>query len=237
MKNRILRSPADLDPADIHELYTNFNAPIAGLDCGKMCAPHNPTGKPFCCDICAAVPAAHTSEWKALEPVTDLWHTWRGDECAEDPASAEDRSRLEASVPDGMILLACLGPQACQRPYRLLSCRQFPFFPYVTSDYRFLGLSYDWEFENSCWVISNLGQVSETYREEFVATYDKMFALFQDEFDNYAARSEEMREVFAEQRRRIPLLHRNGGFHLISPASERMQRVDPSRMPQFNPYK
>lgn len=237
MKTRILRSPADLNPADIHDLYAGFDAPIAGLDCGQMCAPHNPNGKPFCCDICVAVPAAHTSEWKALQPVTDLWHTWRGDECAEDPSAAKDRSRLEASVPNGMILLACLGPQACQRQYRLLSCRQFPFFPYVSSDYRFLGLSYYWEFENTCWVISNLAQVSDTYRQQFIQTYDRLFALFQDEFDNYAARSEEMREHFTAQRRRIPLLHRNGGFHLISPASERMQRVDPSRLPQFKPYR
>lgn len=237
MKNRILRSPADLDSDDIHELYANFSAPISGLDCGQMCAPHNPNGKPFCCDICAAVPAAHTSEWKALEPVTTLWHTWRGDECEAGQPPASEQDQLKASVPDGMILLACLGPQACQRPYRLLSCRQFPFFPYVTSDYRFLGLSYDWKFENSCWVISNLRQVSEAYREEFVTTYDKLFALFQDEFDNYAARSEDMREHFAAQRRRIPLLHRNGGFHLISPTSERMRRVDPSNLPQFQPYR
>jgi hypothetical protein len=237
MKNRILRSPADLNPADIHDLYANFDAPISGLDCGQMCAPHNPTGKPFCCDICVAVPAAHTSEWKALEPATNLWHPWRGDECAADQPPAAEQTQLKASLPDGMILLACLGPQACQRPYRLLSCRQFPFFPYVSSDYRFLGLSYYWEFENTCWVISNLAQVSDTYRQQFIQTYDRLFALFQDEFDNYAARSEEMREHFAARRCRIPLLHRNSGFHLVSPASERMQRVDPSKLPQFQPYR
>jgi len=221
MKTRILRSPADLTAQDILALYTNFDTPITGLDCGEKCAPHNPSGKPFCCDICHAVPAAYQSEWASLQTRTQLWHVWRGDECA----SPDNRDDLENSLPDGMLFLACLGPQDCQRQHRLISCRQFPFFPYVTSDYRFLGLVCDWEFKKQCWVINNLTQVTPVYRAQFIATYDQIFALFQDEFENYALRSQEMRAHFAAQHRRIPLLHRNGGCHLISPVSERARRV------------
>jgi hypothetical protein len=46
-----------------------------------------------------------------------------------------------------------------------------------------------------------------------------------------------MREHFAEQRRRIPLLHRNSGFHLISLGNEHTQRVDSSILLRFNPYR
>ncbi len=233
MKTRLLRSPADLNSTEILALYAGLNQPIAALDCGAQCAPQHPLGKPFCCDICHAVPAAHLSEWATLQTRTQLWHSWRGDECAAEPV---DRSELEDSLPSGMILLACLGHQACERDYRLLSCRQFPFFPYVTSDYRFIGLSYDWEFEDKCWVISNLAQVTPAYRAQFIATYDQLFALFQDEFESYALRSQEMREVFAEKRRRIPLLHRNGGYALISPHSERARRVAARALPKFGPY-
>ena len=109
-----------------------------------------------------------------------------------------------------MIPLACLGPESCERENRLLSCRQFPFFPYVTSDYEFLGLAYDADFENICWVISNLGEVTESYRKQFIHTYDQIFALFQDKFESYALRSEEMSEEFASRQRDIPLLHRDG---------------------------
>ncbi len=221
MQNRILRTPADLNTEDIRALYAGFDTPVTALDCGQMCAPHNPSGKPFCCDICHAVPAAYESEWRALEPVTDLWHVWRGNECNN--GDEEQREKVKSETPAGMLLLACLGPDRCERENRLLSCRQFPFFPYVTSDYRFLGLAYDWEFESKCWVISNLGQVTDAYREEFVRTYDHIFALFQDEFESYALRSEEMREHFIAQRRRIPLLHRDGGYRLISPGSERVR--------------
>ena len=237
MFHRILRTPADLNSEDIRALYAGFDAPITDLDCGQMCAPHNPSGKPFCCDICYAVPAAYSSEWKTLKEATKLWHHYRGDECASPPGPEPAHPVAENDMPPGMIPLACLGPDRCERENRLLSCRQFPFFPYVTSDYRFLGLAYDWEFESKCWVISNLGRVSDAYREEFVRTHDYLFALFQDEFDSYAVRSEEMREHFIEQRRRISLLHRDGSYRLISPGGERVREVAVSQLPQFAMYR
>jgi len=118
-----------------------------------------------------------------------------------------------------------------------LSCRQFPFFPYVTSEYRFIGMAYDWHFESKCWVISNLSQVTQTYRQEFVRTYDQLFALFQDEFEHYAYHSEIMRAEFSKRRRRFPLLHRNGKDYLVSAASERLQRVDAGSLPRFGYYR
>jgi hypothetical protein len=132
-----------------------------------------------------------------------------------------------------MTLLACLGPQSCERNFRLLSCRQFPFFPYVTSDYRFLGLAYEWAFEDKCWVIQNLARVTETYQRQFVATYDRLFALFQDEFENYAEHSAEMRAIFASRGRRITILHRDGGVVLVSPGSERLARAAGSPSKEF----
>lgn len=229
MPKFLLKSPL----ANIRTLYDGFETSVAVLDCGQQCAPHNPNKKPFCCDICHAVPAAYQQEWDYLQPNTNLWHTWRGDECPQGP----DVQLLQAEAPDEMVLLACLGPQACQRPFRALSCRQFPFFPYVTSDYRFVGLAYEWEFEPVCWVISNLGEVTEAYRREFIETHDRLFALEQEIFENYAYHSERMRAHFSDERRRIPLLHRNGGFYLVSPGSERMTRVEAEKLPHFGFYR
>jgi hypothetical protein len=67
-RKRIFKSTADLQPADIRSLYDGFHSAITGLDCGKKCAPHNPSGKPFCCDICPLP----MREWKYLEPKTEL---------------------------------------------------------------------------------------------------------------------------------------------------------------------
>lgn len=232
---RVYKSTSDLQASQIREMYERFRSPIAELDCGKKCAPHNPSGKPFCCDICHAVPAAYTSEWSYLKGNTKLWHQWRGDEC--DATTSSERSRLEADTPENMILLACLGPAHCERDFRALSCRQFPFFPYVTSEYRFIGMAYEWEFEDRCWVISNLAQVTQTYRAEFYQTFDALFALFQDEFDSYAIHSEKLRAEFARRKRRFPLLHRNGNVYLVSPARERLQKVEVGELQAFGPYK
>jgi len=224
----------NLPSIDVRRLYDRFNASVTALDCGLKCAPHNPSGKPFCCDICHAVPVAYRQEWDFLRTRTDLWHAWRGDECAAEPS---DPAQLQAETPDHLLLLACKGPAHCQRQYRATSCRQFPFFPYITADDRFVGLAYDWDFETRCWVISNLAQVTETFRREFFATYDEIFAQWEEEFDSYAALSEMMREHFTVKKRRIPILHRSGGAYLLSPVSERMRRVDPERLPRFGPYR
>ena len=234
-QNKIYKSTSDLEAEEIRLIYSGFNSSIAEFDCGRKCSPHNPSGKPFCCDICHAVPAAYKSEWSYLEPNTALWHKWRGDECED--TTTKDVARLKVDTPKNMVLLACLGPSQCQRDFRALSCRQFPFFPYVTSDYRFIGLAYEWEFESKCWVISNLPSVTQKYREEFIRTYDKLFALFQDEFEHYAYHSERMRAHFIQQKRRIPLLHRNGECYLISAGSERLQRSDVNRLPRFGFHK
>lgn len=219
---------------NILNIYQGFNAPVVPLDCGQKCAPHNPGGKPFCCDICHAVPAAYHQEWEFLAPRTNLWHIWRGDECVENPENPDD---LLADTPDSMVLLACLGPDQCERENRAISCRQFPFYPFVTSDYRFIGLAPEWEFFDTCWVLSNLAQVTSTYRQEFIQTYDDLFSIMMDEMDGYAAKSEEMRAHFAQRRRRIPILHRNGGFYLLSPGSERLSRVTPEHLPRFGVYR
>jgi hypothetical protein len=215
-------------------LYAQFAAPVTEIDCGQMCAPLNPNGKPFCCDICHAVPVAFHAEWAYLRAHTDLWHEWRGDECPGDPTPPEE---LRAEIPAHQLALACLGPAYCQREYRAVSCRQFPFFPYIASDDRFLGLAYTWDFEPVCWVISHLEAVTTNYRAEFIALYDEILAVWDDEFDSYANLGAEMREVFAARRRRIPLLHRNGGTYLISPASERLTRVTAAALPRFGPYR
>ena len=217
---------------DFRAASTRFNLPVVSFDCEHAAAPHNPSGKPFCCDICQAVPSAYHQEWRFLKANTDLWHIWRGDECLANP---EDPQALAAETPDTMRLLACLGPAHCQREYRSLSCRQFPFFPYLTPEYAFLGLAYNWEFEDSCWVISNLGLVSPDYWASFVRFYDDFFSIWPHELEHYANRSEEMREVLRPEPQ-YPILHREGGYYLLRPINGRLRSIDAARLPSYGVY-
>jgi len=234
---RVLRTPADLTSQDIRALYNNFDSPIAELDCGKKCAPHNPRGIPFCCDICHAIPAAYDSEWNYLRDTTDLWHVYSREDCDASSSSQAGEAASDSDFPPGMISLACLGAARCQRPNRIFSCRAFPFFPYVSSDHRFLGLACEWEFESVCWVISNLSQVTDKFRAEFTHTFDYLLATFDDVFESYSVHSEKLRAHFGSRKRRFPLLHRNGRAYLVSPINERAQIVDPDSLPKFGYYR
>lgn len=220
-------------PIYFQDLYTAFDAPVTSIDCGLKCAPHNPAGIPFCCDICYAVPVAYHPEWQYLQKHTDLWHIWQGNECQTDESSP---SELREQTPSHLCLLACKGPAYCEREHRSISCRQFPFYPYFTSDYRFIGLIYDWEFRHKCWVISNLAQVSADFRQEFVAAFDRIFDTWLEDMDSYIELSSETREQYRTIRRRIPLLHRNGSNYLVSPSNERLYRVPAECFPRFAPY-
>jgi len=218
---------------DFRKLYDHFNASTTALDCGKMCAPFNPSGKPFCCDICHAVPVAYKPEWEYLRKSTSLWHLWRGDECEDEPIAPDE---LLEETPEHLLLLSCKGAELCEREFRATSCRQFPFFPYITSDFRFIGLAHDWEFESKCWVLSHLDQVSDDYRNEFIQTFDQVFSYWMDDFDSYAALSEEVREHYASKKRRIPVLHRNGKNYLISPVNEKAERIDLTILKPHSPF-
>ncbi len=218
---------------DFHSLLAGFNASTTPLDCGKMCAPFNPSGKPFCCDICHAVPVAYKPEWDYLKTRTALWHLWRGDECSDEPMNPDD---LMEETPEHLLLLACKGPAHCEREFRATSCRQFPFFPYITSDFRFIGLAHDWEFESKCWILSHMEQVTLEYRQEFIKTFDVIFSYWMDDFDSYAALSEEVREHYLATHKRIPLLHRNGSDYLISPKNEIIKKIDLRELKPHPPY-
>ena len=45
-----------------------------------------------------------------------------------------------------------------------------------------------------------------------------------------------MRRHFTAQKRRIPILHRNGGYYLLSPGSERLTRVLSDRLSRFGQF-
>jgi hypothetical protein len=216
-------------PADFARLYAQFDAPITALDCGRKCAPYNEYGVPFCCDVEHAIPTAYTTEWAYLQPNTDLWHLWEDD----DP---EETERLRAETPDGQVLIECLGHQHCQRNYRSMTCRAFPFFPYITLEREFIGLSYYWEYEDVCWVINHLQVVTPAYIREFVAAYDWIFAHLPGELENFRYHSMIMRRIFGRRKRAIPLLHRDGGSFAVTPRDGSMAAVDPEQLPKHGPY-
>jgi hypothetical protein len=225
-----MREEKPIKQGEIPILYATFRSPITELDCGKKCAPYNENGVPFCCDTNHAVPTAYHEEWEYLKKNTDLWHPWEGED-------EQETQRLRSVTPDGQSLIGCLGHQHCQRDFRALSCRSFPFYPYITEEGAFTGLSYYWDFEDRCWVINNLHVVHPDYRQEFISTFDMLFQRAPGERENFLYHSQIMRQIFAKRRRAIPLLHRNGENYKVTPSSGKMRRTTLEKMPKFGVYK
>lgn len=226
-----------ISPEEFAQFYANFDAPIAQFDCGKKCAPHNEGGKPFCCDICHAVPTVYTEEWAYLRSNTDLWFEWQAETCTDTPEEAQSEvERISKDTPDNMVLVECQGPAYCQRDFRGLTCRQFPFYPYVTSQGKFIGLSYYTDFEDTCWVISNMDVVTDEYLKQYVQAFEFIFERMPEELETYQYHSEVMRDEYNEKHRAITLLHRNGNFYKISTHNERMRRISIDKLPKFGPY-
>lgn len=214
---------------DFKQLYANFSAPIAEVDCGFRCSPYNERGIPFCCDIHHAIPTAYHPEWDYLQKNTDLWKEWRSDD-------AKLAAGLREQTPQGQVLIACRGFQHCQREFRSLTCRAFPFFPYITREGKFIGLAYYWQYEERCWVINHLDVVTPQYLNQFVALYEEILSSMPDEFEAFRSYSITMRRVFGRKHRTISLLHRNGNCYRLSPGSGRMRKVSPGLFHKFGPY-
>ncbi len=217
------------NPGEFALLYSGFDAPISHLDCGKKCSPYNENGAPFCCDTRHAVPTVYTEEWVYLQENTDLWHVWQG-------SDAQETNLLESEKPHDQVLVECLGYLKCQRSFRSLTCRAFPFFPYITREGEFIGLSHYWDFEDRCWVISNLKVVSPEYLAEFFTTFDRLFNVRPEEFQAFQYHSMTMRRVFGRKHRTILLVHRNGNFYEVTPRDGRLRHINASGLPKFGPY-
>jgi hypothetical protein len=204
------------------------------IDCGNRCAPYNDRGVPVCCDPQHAIPTAFYPEWEFLRTHTNLWRLWRG-------SSKKLDRHIRSQLPEGQILISCLGHTLCQRNFRSISCRAFPFFPYLTSDRDFIGLGYYWEYEDRCWVINNLEVVEDDYRRQFIQFYMRLFADYPTEVESYYHQSARMRQYFGRLGRSITLLARKdrfkGDVYKITPGNERMRKSSFDRLPKFGVFK
>lgn len=217
-----------LDKNFFRELYSGFDMPLCEIDCGQKCSPYNDYGVPICCDINQVVPSAFDLEWKYLKEYTDLWQPWSSAE----PFSQE----LSEELQDGQVLLMCKGYQECLRDFRTLTCRAFPFYPYLDSRGDFIGLAYYPEFRYGCWIVSNLVVVSQTYKEAFRRTFEQVFKIYPDYRENYADYCSYIRETALEESDQVVLLGFSGDVHLIDPQTEENYQVKYKELSAFGPF-
>lgn len=210
------------------DLYRGFEMPLSNLDCGLKCGPHNDYGVPVCCDIQLVVPSAFEMEWIYLQQNTDLWQPWSSSGLVD--------YELDEQIQDEQVLLECKGYQKCQRPFRTLACRAFPFYPYLTSQGDFSGLAYYLDFRNECWIISNLSVVSREYKLAFKKTFEKVFVSFPESRINYQDYCQYVRDQAALLDESVVVLDFQTGVGLIDPVTEDTAPVDFADLEAYGPF-
>ncbi len=213
-------------PGHFRKLFAEFTAPVCQIDCGQKCAPLN-GGSPLCCSTDNAIPIMDRAEWHLLRHRTDIWSRFIPFD--------DDSQEIVDELANTCVAVECKGAQFCERDNRSLSCRTFPFFPYITEEGEFIGLSYYWDFEDTCWVLSNLKVVEQDYIEQFVAAYEMRFAEDPDEFPVFQEHSADMRKAFAKDKRPFPVISRHGGFLKVLPGGG-MEAAEVSEFPAHGAY-
>ena len=211
------------------ELYQEFSLPLSEIDCGEKCGPYNDYGIPVCCDIEIVVPAAYDLEWEYLQAETELWHIWQG-------SGSIGQEELIRDVQPGQQLLQCLGHQSCQRSFRSITCRAFPFYPYLDSTGNLLGLAYYREYRDQCWIISNLSVVKAEYKEQFQRAFEKIFQRYPDTKENFLHFSGYMREQAADAGEDLTLLDFAGQVLMVNPISEQVREISFRDLESYGPF-
>ncbi len=211
------------------ELYQEFSLPLSEIDCGEKCGPYNDHGVPVCCDIELVVPSAYDLEWEYLQSETELWRLWQG-------SGSVEQEELTRKVQPGQQLLQCLGHQYCQRSYRSITCRAFPFYPYQDSSGNLLGLAYYREYRNQCWIISNLSAVKDEYKKQFQRAFGKIFQRYPEIKENFLHFSGYMRRQVADADEGLTLLDFAGRAFMVNPITEQVQEISYCDLESYGPF-
>ena len=198
-------------------IYARFQAPVSRYDCGRKCAPLN-GGTPVCCSTENAIPIVDKSEWQLLKSRSDLWHLY----LKRDAATLAERKDMHRDCR----LVECKGARHCERENRSMSCRAFPFFPYLTAADEFVGLAPFWDFADRCWLMNNMQVVDRDFVTEFVAAHEMLFEADKKEREANFDHSAAMRRVFTRWNRLIPLIGRGGDYLAVEPRTHRIRPAD-----------
>jgi hypothetical protein len=201
-------------PELYEKLYATLKAPASRYDCGWKCAPLN-GGTPVCCSTDHAIPIVDKAEWRFLKSRGDLWHLY----LKRDAQTRAERKDMHRDCR----LVECKGAAHCERENRSISCRAFPFFPYLTAADEFMGLAPFWDFADRCWLMNNMQVVDRAFVREFVAAHELLFA--EDKLERKANydHSASMRRVFTRWNRPIPLIGHKGEYLAVEPGTHEIR--------------
>jgi len=176
-------------------LYNAFTAEVCDFNCGTLCAPDN-GGEPACCRNDGCAPILYKDELRYLKSNTDMWRRRR--------ARNEEERKEFAEIEDYICYGGCKGVTHCDRRYRSLTCRFFPFEPYIEKSGQFPGLTWVYRCDYLCPLIGNREvRINQEYIDQSVRVWWSMFALYPEEYSCYYEESEKTRRTLKRRGKRV----------------------------------
>jgi len=176
-------------------LYRRFTAPMCSFDCGSLCAEDN-GGIPACCNNDACAPIIYRDELRWLRSRTNVWR--------KRPARTDEDRREDAGIEKYIVYATCRGVTQCSRTYRSLTCRFFPFEPYIERSGRFAGLTYVYRCADTCPIIrDDVHQVHQRYVNQSIRVWEAVFDAYPSEHELYQDESRKLRRSFTRKLRPI----------------------------------
>ena len=186
-----------LTEKQLKRFYRLLSVRMTDFDCGSKCAPEN-DGVPYCCDREQVTPVLFSDEYR--------WHRERGAFWKKMPIKTKKDKKLVEETCTYNVFSVCPGVKSCRRILRSLSCRMFPFEPFLDEEGAVIGLVYqDGENEHCPLVGKPRRLYNQAYIRNAIRVWQELVDTFQEEKEMY----------LRESRRRKRLATRTGKSLII----------------------
>jgi hypothetical protein len=151
------------------------------------------------------VPIAFKDEWKYLEKKTNLWHEFR-------PRNSDEFDLIDEIDEDESVFIECKGVKYCERENRSISCRTFPFEPYLDTRGNLLGLVYNRVIEDKCYLVDRPQIVTKEFVRQYMRFIEKFFKMLPSEKELYMEQSRIYRNLISRRKKPLVVLTEKGPF-------------------------
>lgn len=212
------RDPMPLTPAQVAELHGLLQAPVTAFDCGTLCAPGN-GGVPVCCHAPTILPVLYKAELALLRRRTTMW-------TRHVPQGADAELAQLARPCD--VFAVCKGHLQCEREHRDLTCRTFPFEPYLDHRGRLAGLVFCFDLAHLCPLMLGDQRIEPEFLAQCLRMYARLFEFAPEEHAFHLGISRRLRRQFGQRREPIPVFTTAG---VVAMPTRRPRRRPPGRTP------
>ena len=112
--------------------------------------------------------------------------------------------QLEEIDQEESVFIECRGVKFCERDNRSISCRTFPFEPYLDTKGNFIGIVYNRVMADKCYLVDRHSAVTKGFIKTFMRFFEKFFVMLPSERELYLEQSRIYRNQMS--RKKLPLV-------------------------------